>query len=189
MSLYTVQATLILDNEGRRLLAKYYTPPGAEGKASPLAKATVSEQKAFEKKLSSKTSGENGDILLMDGHLVLYKQCADIIIYLLCDKDENEALTYQTLLTLRDSISSMLGHQVDRATALLHYDRLALVVDEVIDNGIILATDKFSVLERTTTSAIEEPSLQNIDLSEGGLKSMFSFAKGRLAQAVRQQLG
>lgn len=189
MSLYTVQATLILDNKGRRLLAQYYNPPASAQKASSLASAPESEQKAFEKRLSQKTSGENADVLLLDNHLVLYKQCADIIIYLVADLDENEDLIYQTLLTLRDSISSMLGHQVDRATALSHYDRVALVVDEVIDNGVILTSDKFTVLDRTTTQATEEPNLQNIDLSENGFATMFSFAKGKLAQAVKQQLG
>lgn len=179
----------MLDTEGRRILAKYYSPPNLSARKTTLADASVSEQKAFEKRLVAKTKGVNGDILLQDGHLVVYKQSADVITYFLAPPDENEAMIYQALLTLRDSVDVMLDHQVDRANLLTHYDRLALIVDEIIDNGVICVTDRRQVIARTTTDAHEAPSLQNLDLSEKGFKSVFDFAKGRLAQAVRQQLG
>jgi len=189
MSLYAVQAVLVLDNEGNRILAKYYSPSSPTAVKSPLVAAPVKEQKAFEKKLVQKTKGVNGDILLMDKHLVVYKQTADVLIYLVCPPEENEALVYQALVTLRDSVDAMLDHQVDKTFLVAHYDRLALVVDEIIDNGIILATEKRSIVARTTIEAEEEPSLQNLDIGEKGFKGVFDFAAGRLAQAVRQQLG
>ncbi|GBO40056.1 hypothetical protein AVEN_75350-1 [Araneus ventricosus] len=49
-TLYSIEAIAILDNDGNRILAKYY------GKTFPTAK----EQKAFEKNLYKKTHRANG---------------------------------------------------------------------------------------------------------------------------------
>lgn len=182
-----MQATLVLDSEGKRLLAKYYVPPAFPSAASELASKTVTDQRAFERKLVSKTKGLNGDVVVLDNHLILYKQLADTLFYLVAPVDESEAMIYQALITLRDSVDSLLGHQVDRASVLEHYDRVALAVDEVVDNGVILETESYNVAQRTTKEASEELSV-NLDLSEKGIRSMFDFAKGRLTQAVRQQL-
>lgn len=65
LSLYTVTALLVLDNEGNRVLAKYYSPPhgvaaaaelgvGAGGPGMP-GLATLKEQRAFEKSVFDKT--------------------------------------------------------------------------------------------------------------------------------------
>lgn len=77
LSLYTVTALLILDSDGQRVLAKYYTPPyhqastqqhaGIAGSSVPeglgQGLGTVKEQKAFEKSVHEKTrrggSGES----------------------------------------------------------------------------------------------------------------------------------
>jgi len=59
LSLYTIQAFLILDSEGNRVLAKYYNP-----KANPQGEVkefqTVKDQKAFEKGLWQKTKKAGG---------------------------------------------------------------------------------------------------------------------------------
>lgn len=188
ISLYAVQAVLVLDTEGRRLLAKYYTPRSSAAAPSPLA-SSVAEQKKFEKRLAQKTKSVNGDVLLMDKHLIVYKQVADVLFYFVCPPEENEALVYQALITLRDSVDALLDHQVDKTFLLQYYDLLSLAVDEVVDNGVIIATEKRNVVARTTVEANEEPSIQNLDIGEKGFRGVFDFAAGRLAQAVRQQLG
>jgi hypothetical protein len=59
LSLYSVNAFLILDTEGSRVLAKYYRP-----KSHPLGESkeflTLKEQKAFEKGLWQKTKKAGG---------------------------------------------------------------------------------------------------------------------------------
>lgn len=59
LSLYSVNAFLILDTEGSRVLAKYYRP-----KSHPLGESkeflTLKEQKAFEKGLWQKTKKPGG---------------------------------------------------------------------------------------------------------------------------------
>lgn len=53
LSLYTVKAVVVLDNEGKRLLAKYYRPSKGEF-------GTVKEQRTFEKALFDKTRRSTG---------------------------------------------------------------------------------------------------------------------------------
>lgn len=183
MSLYAVQAALILGNDGERLLAKYYAPP----QSSSLATAGLDAQRAFEQKLAAKTKGVNGDVLILDGHLVVYKQLADTLLYLLGPLEENEILLHQALVTLRDVVDETLAHHVDKANVIDRYDCVALAVDSVVDNGVILSMDSRATAKRITTGIDDEAGMPTVDFSEGGLKSMFDFAKGRLAQAVRQQ--
>ncbi len=63
LSLYSIQAFIILDSEGHRVLAKYYNPkshPQGESKEFQ----AVKEQKAFEKGLWQKTKKSGGTVLL-----------------------------------------------------------------------------------------------------------------------------
>lgn len=182
MSLYAVQATLILSNDGERLLAKYYTVPGSEEKA-----VSLEARRDFETRLAAKTKGVNGDVLILDGHLIVYKQLADVLVYLLAPLDESESLVYSALITLRDVIEETLQHRVDKANVLDKYDCVALAVDSVIDNGVILCTDSRAAVKRITTGVEDDLGSNTVDFSENGLKSMLDFAKGRIAQAVRQQ--
>lgn len=59
LSLYSIQAFLILDSEGSRVLAKYYNP-----KANPQGETkefqSLKDQKAFEKGLWQKTKKQGG---------------------------------------------------------------------------------------------------------------------------------
>lgn len=112
---------------------------------------------------------------------------ADVILYLVAEGDENECLLYSALVGLRDSIDVLLNHAVDRSSVIEYYDRVSLAIDEVVDGGVILETDPQVINARVTKKASDEPSIQNVDLSEKGLKSMFDFAKGKFTQAVRNQ--
>lgn len=59
MSLYSVNAFIILDTEGHRVLAKYYRPKShPQGESKDLL--TLKEQKAFEKGLWQKTKKPGG---------------------------------------------------------------------------------------------------------------------------------
>lgn len=65
LSLYSIQAFIILDAEGNRVLAKYYHPkshPDGESKEF----LTLKEQKAFEKGLWQKTKKAGGKMNMVD---------------------------------------------------------------------------------------------------------------------------
>lgn len=177
LSLYSVAATLILDNEGNRVFAKYYNAPHADpNNITDTSLASVKDQKAFEKGLFSKTNKQNADVIIYDKHVVVYKQVVDVILYLVATSlSENEAMLYQVVVGLRDALDILLSHSVDKRTILENYDLIALAIDETIDSGIILEVDPVVIAARTSRAPTSEPSINNIELSEQGVSIYLNF--------------
>jgi hypothetical protein len=81
---------IVLDNEGQRLIAKYYNSP--QGLETPLL------QKAFEKQLfqksikrtSKSSSSMENDILNIENYVSVFRIYSDMSFYVLGGKDENE---------------------------------------------------------------------------------------------------
>lgn len=71
LSLYSIQAFLILDSEGSRVLAKYYNPKGnPQGEIKEFQ--SLKDQKAFEKGLWQKTKKQGGASLLPTFSTILH---------------------------------------------------------------------------------------------------------------------
>lgn len=176
LSLYSVKASLILDNEGNRVFAKYYSAPHADPTNPSTAANTltnVKDQKSFEKGLFSKTNKQNADVIIYENHVVVYKQVVDVIIYMVASSlSENEAMLYQVVVGLRDALDILLSHSVDKRTILENYDLIALAIDETIDSGIILEVDPVVIAARTSKAPTNEPSINNIELSEQGVSTL-----------------
>lgn len=84
-TLYTVKGIAILDNDGNRILAKYY-----DKNVFPTSK----EQHAFEKNLFKKTHRANGEIIMLDGLTIIYKSNVDLFFYVMGSSHENEVSNY-----------------------------------------------------------------------------------------------
>lgn len=75
----------------------------------------------------------------------------------------------------------------DKRTIVENYDLVALAIDELIDDGIILETDPVLIASRVSRApAPDAPNMKNIDLSEQGLMNAWEFGKRRLAEGLRQ---
>ena len=71
LSLYSVQAFVVLDTEGNRVLAKYYRSKShPQGESKDLL--TLKEQKVFEKGLWQKTKKPGGACVILCRHLLTY---------------------------------------------------------------------------------------------------------------------
>lgn len=79
--MYTVKGIVILDNDGNRILAKYYDKH---------ILSTPKEQKAFEKNLFSKTHRANAEIIMLDGLTCVYRSNVDLFFYVMGGSHENE---------------------------------------------------------------------------------------------------
>ena len=71
----------ILDNDGNRILAKYY-----DKNIFPTSK----EQKTFEKNLFNKTHRANAEIIMLDGLTCVYRSNVDLYFYVMGSSHENE---------------------------------------------------------------------------------------------------
>lgn len=183
-SLYAVQAVLILDSEGRRLLAKYYEPPYDADQFKDLK--TLAEQKTFEKGLHDKTYKQAADVIIYESKVVVYKQYADISIFIVGDLDENEAMLYQAVVGLYEAIGILLKRAVDKRTLLENYDLIALAVDETVDSGIILEVDPLIICTRVSKAPAAEPSINNIEFNEQGLSTFMQFARNKLSEKIKE---
>lgn len=186
MSLYSVQALLILGPEGRRIFAKYYRQPhAAPGVELSSLAHSENDQLKFEKKLHAKTNRVNGDITILDNHIILYKQMGDLVLAMVASSDENEILIQAALTALYDSIQALLDYNVDCSEVLECYDVVVLAIDETIDSGVILETEASVITSRVTRRA-SDAIVPNLDVNKG-LRGMFDFVGNRLSDAVKQQ--
>ncbi|KAH8676072.1 Longin-like domain-containing protein [Xylariales sp. PMI_506] len=191
MSLFSVNAIIILSvDDGSRIFAKYYTSPhqapGAAAENGPYA--DVKSQKAFEKGLLEKTAKQNGDIILYDSSVVLYKMESDVMMYVVGSVDENEVLLYNVILALRDSLHLLFKASVDKRTCIENYDLVALAIDEIVDSGIILETDPTIIVQRVSKAPSQDVNLSRIDLSEQGVNNLAQLGKAKLTDWLRQGL-
>uniref|UniRef100_A0A452ULG9 Coatomer subunit zeta n=1 Tax=Ursus maritimus TaxID=29073 RepID=A0A452ULG9_URSMA len=79
-SLYTIKAVFILDNDGHRLLAKYYDDTFP----------SLKEQMAFEKNVFNKTSRTDSEIAFLGGMTIVCKSSTDLFLYVVGSSHENE---------------------------------------------------------------------------------------------------
>lgn len=163
-SLYTVKALFILDNDGKRMLAKYYddTYP------------TAREQRTFEKNVFQKTRKSDSEIALMDGLTVVYKSNYDLYFYIVGSSQENELILMSVLGCLYDSVSLLLKRNVEKRSLLRHLDTVFLIVDEIIYGGVIMQVDGKSVMEHIVLRG------DDISLSEQTVTQIFQTAKDQL---------
>ncbi|CAH1714207.1 coatomer subunit zeta-1 [Chironomus tepperi] len=165
-TLYTIKAMVIMDNDGNRILAKYY-----DKNVFP----TVKEQKTYEKNLFQKTHRANAsEIIMLDGLTVVYKSNVDLFFYVMGGKNENELILLSVLNCLFDTISLILKKNVEKRALLDNLDVVMLAFDEICDGGIILDADPASVQKRVDLRNDELP------LGEQTVAQVFQSAKEQL---------
>lgn len=84
---------VIMDNDGNRLLARYY-----DGVNFP----SVKEQKAFEKNLFQKTHRANSEVIMLDGLTVVYKSNVDLFFYVMGSCNDNEVSKDKLLVRISE---------------------------------------------------------------------------------------
>ncbi|KAF8645745.1 hypothetical protein AX16_007612 [Volvariella volvacea WC 439] len=182
LSLYSINAFIILDTEGHRVLAKYYKPkshPNGESKAF----ATIKEQKAFEKGLWQKTKKPGGDIILYDGHLAVYRHSLDLILYFIAGPTENELMLSSALNSLTDAFIMLLRNQLEKRAVLENLDLVLLCLDETIDDGIIVDTDAAAIASRVSRP---RPDTTEIIINEQTIMSAYQTVKEKMQQRIGQ---
>ncbi|XP_041940723.1 coatomer subunit zeta-2 isoform X1 [Alosa pseudoharengus] len=147
-SLYTVKAVFILDNDGNRLLSKYYDPD---------LYPSMKEQRSFEKNVFNKTHKADNEIAFLEGMTIVYKGSIDLFFYVVGSAQENELMLMAVLNCLFESLSQILRKNVERRCLLDNMDGVFLVVDEIIDGGVILESDPQQVVEKVNYRADDNP--------------------------------
>ncbi|KAG7334907.1 hypothetical protein KOW79_001503 [Hemibagrus wyckioides] len=147
-SLYTVKAVFILDNDGNRLLSKYY-----DTELYP----SIKEQKNFEKNVFNKTHKADNEIAFLEGMTIVYKSSIDLFFYVVGSAQENELMLMAVLNCLFESLNLILRKNVEKRCLLDNLDGAFLVVDEIIDGGVILESDPQQVVEKVNYRTDDNP--------------------------------
>ncbi|CAJ1076690.1 coatomer subunit zeta-2 isoform X2 [Xyrichtys novacula] len=146
-SLYTVKAVFILDNDGNRLLSKYYDPE---------LYPSMKEQKNFERNVFNKTHKADNEIAFLEGMTIVYKSSIDLFFYVVGSAQENELMLMSVLNCMFESLSQILRKNVERRCLLDNMEGVFLVVDEIIDGGVILESDPQQVLQKVNYRLMSE---------------------------------
>ncbi|WIA32292.1 hypothetical protein OEZ86_003138 [Tetradesmus obliquus] len=170
----TVKSLIVLDSEGRRIAVKYFAPEWG----------TVSSQANYEKSVFAKTSRTNArgeaEIIMFDDYLVVYKCLGDLMFYVTGSLNENELILYSVLQAFYEATSTLLRQQVDKKTVLENLDLLLLVMDEIVDGGLILETDPQTVASRVTMRGADG----EVPITEQTFSQAFASAKEHLARSL-----
>ncbi|XP_064352058.1 coatomer subunit zeta-2 isoform X2 [Camelus dromedarius] len=157
-SLYTIKAVFILDNDGHRLLAKYYDDTFP----------SMKEQMAFEKNVFNKTSRTDSEIAFLGGMTIVYKSSIDLFLYVVGSSSENELMLMSVLTCLFESLNHVLRKNVEKRWLLENMDGAFLVLDEIVDGGVILESDPQQVIQkvnfRADDSGLTEHSVAQVSL-------------------------
>ena len=173
----SIAAVVILDSEGKRVVAQYFK--------STFASST--EELAFEKKLFDKTMRTNAkseaEIIILDGLVTVYRNSADIWVYIVGTQTENELILVNVLGALTEALGSLLRSTPDKRLLLDNFDTLLITIDEMLDVGMILETDAGAIVNRVGMKAPDAgvPAEQTV---EGSLNTMFASARESIARSI-----
>uniref|UniRef100_F1L9U6 Coatomer subunit zeta n=1 Tax=Ascaris suum TaxID=6253 RepID=F1L9U6_ASCSU len=168
-SLYSIKGLAILDQDGNRVLAKYY-----DQELFP----TQKEQRAFEKSLFQKTNKANAEIIMLDGLICVYRSNVDLFFYVMGGNNENELILVAALNCLYDSISLVLRKNVEKKALVDNMDVAMLILDEICDNGVLLETEPQAVIGRCAVRQ-DELTFGDQSISQVGM-SLIGSAKDQL---------
>ncbi|KAF8820267.1 clathrin adaptor complex small chain subfamily protein [Cardiosporidium cionae] len=147
----------ILDTEGGRLAVKYYNRSDC-----PKSFERYSSQIQFEKKMMQKANKLAGrpdvEILMVEEHLVLFCSLQDICVCIIGDPNENELLLLEVVNAVTETLSLITNGHVGKRQLLTHMDAVFLMLDEIIDEGIIFETDPTVILSRINMNEATETS-------------------------------
>jgi len=174
----SVVAVVVLDSDGKRVVARYFK--------SPFASST--EELAFEKKLFDKTARTNAkseaEIIILDGLVTVYRNSSDTWLYVVGSQMENELVLVNVLSALSEALTTLLRAPPDKRTLLDNFDTLLVCIDEMLDQGMILETDASAIVNRVGMKAAEGGPAATETFSEGNLNTMFASAREHLARSL-----
>lgn len=165
---------LLLDSEGKRIAAKYYSDDWP----------TNTAKEAYEKAVFSKTKKTNArtevEVTALENNIIVYKFVQDIHFFVTGGEEENELILASVLQGVFDAVNLLLRGNVDKREALDNLDLIFLCFDEIIDGGIVLETDANVIAEKAGINSIDPNAL----LSEQTISQALATAREHLTRSL-----
>ena len=172
-----IKFIIILDNSGKLIYGRYFIDKDQE------------RQREFEKQLCFQVknlniSQDELDIFNIDDYNVFVKIIGEIAYFIGVNEDDNECLGYNFCKIFENCLGSITNDNFDRQKIYDNLDKIMLIIDEMVDNGLIINTDPESIEKlishqnESGSKFISFGTSEQSSSSGGGLfSSIFSGAK------------
>ncbi|KAK2195885.1 bifunctional AP complex [Babesia duncani] len=148
-SITQIVAILILEDSGRRLAVKYYKQYDSIDEHVFDYFSTPEKQKHFEANLTKTSKVPNKTCcLLIDSFPVAYFLGEDFGIFVVGNLQENEILLGDYCETVRKVLMGLVGNEITRDLLYEKIDSIFLLLDDIVDGGIVLERDPNVILKR-----------------------------------------
>ena len=108
-----------------------------QGGSSTAAGATGTSSATSSKPLNM----YDNDIMTVENYVAIFRCYVDMSIYILGEKDDNELILAMVLETVHECFDKVFKHSIERKSLINNMTAVILVIDELIDQGIVMATD------------------------------------------------
>lgn len=113
------------------------------------------------------------DIMNVDDYVAVFRCYTDMTIYVLGDgKNDNELILASVLDTIHECFDQVFKHNIERKSLINNMTGVILVIDELIDQGIIMQLDTAIILQRISSKG-DALDGQDQPQPSGGLMGMF----------------
>ena len=172
-----IKFIIILDNSGKLIYGKYFIDKDQE------------RQREFEKQLCFQVknlniSQDELDIFNIDDYNIFVKIIGEIAYFIGINENDNECLGYNFCKIFENCLGSITNDNFDRQKIFDNLDKIMLIIDEMVDNGLIINTDPESIEKlishqnESGSKFISFGTSEQSSSSGGGLfSSIFSGAK------------
>eukprot|EP00484_Ammonia_sp_Unknown_P014334 CAMPEP_0197054502 /NCGR_PEP_ID=MMETSP1384-20130603/43008_1 /TAXON_ID=29189 /ORGANISM="Ammonia sp." /LENGTH=179 /DNA_ID=CAMNT_0042487713 /DNA_START=8 /DNA_END=547 /DNA_ORIENTATION=- len=158
-----IEAVIVLDTNGNRLCAKYYS--------TRREFASKDSQTKFEKAILNKANRSiqrsDTDVLLYNDHLVLYVSSSNVRIFVVAASSANELVIDEVISALENSLNTLLKGTIDARGVIDNMDYVLLALDEVCEDGIIFETDGDNIASRVLMKDVQQIKQETLSTAAG----------------------
>ena len=172
-----IKFIIILDNTGKLIYGKYFIDKDQE------------RQREFEKQLCFQVKNLNIsqgelDIFNIDDYNIFVKIIGEIAYFIGLNENDNECLGYNFCKIFENCVGNITNDNFGRQKIFDNLDKIMLIIDEMVDNGLIINSDPDSIeklishQDESGSKFISFGTSEQSSSSGGGLfSSIFSGAK------------
>ena len=133
-----IKFIIILDNSGKLIYSKYFT-----------TKDQI-RQREFEKQLCFQVKNlniipEEIDIFQMEDYNIFVKIIGEIAYFVGINEEDNECLGYNFCKIFENCLGNITNDNFGRVKVFENLEKIIVMVDEMVDNGLIINTDQDSI--------------------------------------------
>ena len=172
-NLKTIHGIVFLEKCGRRIMASY----NQNGQLTSLTK-----QKEFEATVLTllnnfyQQSSSETHILTAQNYLLVVNIYNDFYLILVAEPFENEIILAEIMSALQGTISHFCGKETSSRMVYRYYAEMAILLNEVIDNGLVLTTNIDELVSRILMQENKRAKAGSSGTGKGGVMSFFNFS-------------